>query len=60
MREVMKKGVLKLLKLLHVGIIYTVPHSKCVSLVQVVLKKGGMMVIENNRNKLIPQQTVMG
>jgi hypothetical protein len=52
MREVMKKEVLKLL---HAGIIYPVPHSDWVSPVQVVLKKGGMTVIENNKNELIPQ-----
>ena len=38
MREVVKKEVLKLL---HAGIIYPVPHSEWVSPVQVVLKKGG-------------------
>ena len=55
MREVMKKEVLKLL---HAGIIYPVPHSNWVSPVQVVPKKGGMMVIENNKNELIPQWTI--
>ena len=48
MWEVMKKEVLKLL---HVGIIYPIPHSDWVSPVQVVLKKGGMKVVENNKNK---------
>jgi hypothetical protein len=57
MREVMKKEVLKLL---HAGIIYPVPHSEWVSPIQVVPKKGGMMAIENNKNKLIPQQTIIG
>jgi hypothetical protein len=37
MREVVKKEVLKLL---HVGIIYPMPHSKWVSPIQVVPKKG--------------------
>jgi hypothetical protein len=37
MREVVKKEVLKLL---HVGIIYPVPHSEWVSPVQIVPKKG--------------------
>jgi hypothetical protein len=36
MREVIKKEVLKLL---HAGIIYLVPHSEWVSPVQVVPKK---------------------
>jgi hypothetical protein len=57
MREVVKKEVLKLL---HVGIIYPIPHSDWVSPVQVVPKKGGMTVIENNKNELIPQRTVIG
>jgi hypothetical protein len=41
MRDVVKKDVLKLL---HAGIIYLVPHSEWVSLVHVVPKKGGMIV----------------
>ena len=41
MREVVKKGVLKLL---HAGIFYPVPYSEWVSPVQVVPKKGGMAV----------------
>jgi len=50
MREVVKKVVLKLL---HAGII-PVQDSEWVSLVQVVLKKGGMTVVRNERNELIP------
>ena len=42
MREVVNTEVLKLL---HVGIIYPVPHSEWVSPVQVVPKKGGMTVV---------------
>nr|CAH67935.1 H0211F06-OSIGBa0153M17.7 [Oryza sativa] len=57
MREVIKKEVLKLL---HTGIIYPVPYSEWVSPVQVVPKKGGMMVVENSNNELIPQRTVTG
>jgi hypothetical protein len=52
MRDVVKKEVLKLL---HAGIIYHVPHSEWVSSVQVVPKKGGMTVVKNERNELIPQ-----
>ena len=55
MREVVNKEVLKLL---NVGIIYHVPHSEWVSPVQVVPKKGGMMVVRNEKNERIPQQTV--
>ena len=57
MREVVKKEVLKLL---HAGIIYPVQDSEWVSPVQIVPKKGGMMVVRNERNKLIPQRTVTG
>ena len=53
----MKKEVLKCL---HAGIIYPIPHSDWVSPVQVVPKKGGMMVVENNKNELIPQHTITG
>jgi hypothetical protein len=45
MREVMKE----VLKLLHAGIIYPVPHSEWVSPVQVVPKKGGMTIVKNER-----------
>ena len=46
MREVVKKEVLKLF---HAGIIYPVPHSDWVSPIQMVPKKGGMMVVENDK-----------
>jgi hypothetical protein len=55
MREVVKKEVLKLLK---VGVIYPVSDSEWVSPVQVVPKKGGMTVICNEKNELIPQRTI--
>ena len=51
MREVVKKEVLKLL---HVGIIYPMQDSEWVSPVHVVPKKGGMTVVRNERNELIP------
>jgi hypothetical protein len=51
MREVVKNGVLKLLK---AGVIYPVSDSKWASPVQVVPKKGGMIVIHNEKNELIP------
>ncbi|GKA97327.1 DNA-directed DNA polymerase [Tanacetum coccineum] len=56
-KEVMKKEVIKLL---NAGFIYPISDSPWVSLVQVVLKKGGMTVIKNEKNKLIPQCTVTG
>jgi hypothetical protein len=52
MREVVKKEVLKLL---HAGIIYVVPHSEWVSTFVVVPKKGGITIVQNERNELIPQ-----
>jgi hypothetical protein len=55
MREVVKKEVLKLLK---AGVIYPVYDSAWVSPVQLVLKKGGMTVIRNEKNELIPQWTI--
>jgi len=51
MREVIKKEVLKLL---HAEIIYPIPNSEWVSPVQVVSKKGGMIVVKNEKNELIP------
>jgi hypothetical protein len=55
MRKVVMKEVLELLK---AGIIYHVSNIEWVSLIQVVPKKGGMIVIRNEKNELIPQQTV--
>jgi hypothetical protein len=52
MRDVVMKEVLKLLK---AGIIYPVSDSEWVSPVQVVLKKGGITLIHNEKNELIPQ-----
>jgi hypothetical protein len=57
MREVVKKKVLKLLK---ARIIYPVSNSEWVSPVHMVSKKGGMTVIRNEKNELIPQQTITG
>jgi hypothetical protein len=57
MREVVKKEVLKLL---NAGVIYPVSDSEWASPAQVVPKKGGMMVISNEKNELIPQQTATG
>jgi hypothetical protein len=57
MREVVKKEVLKPLK---ARVIYPVSDSEWVSPVQVAPKKGGMTVIRNEKNQLIPLQTVTG
>jgi hypothetical protein len=57
MREVVKKEVLKLLK---ARVIYPISNSEWASLVQVVPKNGGMTVICNEKNELIPQWMVTG
>jgi hypothetical protein len=56
----MKEVVKEVLKLLKARVIYPVSDSEWVSLVQVVLKKGGMTVIHIEKNELIPQQTITG
>ena len=57
MKEVVKKEVMKLLE---AGMIYPISDSSWVSPVQVVPKKGGMTVIYNEKNELIPTRTVTG
>jgi hypothetical protein len=51
MKEVVRAEVLKLL---DVGIIYPISDSKWVSPTQVVPKKSGVTVVENENNELIP------
>ena len=55
MKEVVKKEVLKLL---DVGIIYLVSDSKWVSPTQVVSKKLGVTVVENEKRALVPTKVV--
>lgn len=57
MQEVAKKEVIKLL---HAGLIYPISDSAWVSPVQVVPKKGGMTVVTNEKDELIPTRTVTG
>ena len=57
MQDVVKKEVIKLL---DAGMIYPISDSVWVSPVQVVPKKGGMTVVSNDRNELIPTRTVTG
>ncbi|KAJ9544639.1 hypothetical protein OSB04_024346 [Centaurea solstitialis] len=57
MQEVVKKEVIKLL---DTGIIYPISDSPWVSPVQVVPKKGGLTVVTNDNNELIPTRTVTG
>ncbi|HEY6625664.1 MAG TPA: retropepsin-like aspartic protease/reverse transcriptase, partial [Ignavibacteriaceae bacterium] len=55
--EVIKKEILKLLE---AGLIYPISDSPWVSPIHVVPKKGGMTVILNDKNELIPSRTVTG
>ena len=57
MKEVVRKEVLKWLDF---GVIYPILDSSWVSLVKVVSKKGGMIVIKNENNALIPIRTISG
>ncbi|GKE86628.1 hypothetical protein Tco_1560370, partial [Tanacetum coccineum] len=55
--EVIKKEVIKLL---DAGLIYPISDSPWVSPIHCVPKKGGITVIENEDNKLIPTRLVTG
>ena len=57
MQEAVKKEVVKLI---DARIIYSISNSPWVSPVQVVLKKGGMTVVANENNELIPTRTLTG
>nr|GEY11858.1 reverse transcriptase domain-containing protein [Tanacetum cinerariifolium] len=54
--EVIKKEVIKLF---DVGMIYPISDSQWVSPVHCVPKKGGITVVENENNELIPTRLVM-
>jgi hypothetical protein len=56
-KEVVKKEVIKLL---DAGLIYPISDSPWVSPVQVVPKNGGMTVVKNDKDELVPQRTVTG
>nr|GEY98578.1 reverse transcriptase domain-containing protein [Tanacetum cinerariifolium] len=55
--DVIKKEVIKVL---DVGMIYPVSDSPWVSLIHCVPKKGGMTVVANENNELIPMRLVTG
>ena len=57
LKEVVRKEVLILLE---AGMIYPISDSSWVSPVHVVPKKGGMTVVKNEKNELIPTRTVTG
>ncbi|GKC04764.1 DNA-directed DNA polymerase [Tanacetum coccineum] len=50
----------KIVKLLDSGLIYPISDSSWVSPIHVVPKKGGMTVVLNDNNELIPSRTVTG
>src|SRR3954470_10723307 len=56
------KGVVRteILKLLAAGIIYPIADSKWVSPVYCVPKKGGMTLVPNESNELIPRRIIIG
>nr|GEV23173.1 reverse transcriptase domain-containing protein [Tanacetum cinerariifolium] len=54
--EVIKKEVIKLL---DAGMIYLISDSPWVSLIHCVPKKGGITVVENEDNKLIPTRVLV-
>lgn len=51
---------LEIIKLLAAGVIYSISDSKWVSPVHVVPKKGGITVVKNENDELIPTRTVTG
>ncbi|GJT46902.1 hypothetical protein Tco_0955617, partial [Tanacetum coccineum] len=55
-KEVVKKEVIKLL---DARLIYPISNSPWVSPVQFVPKKGGMTVVKNEKDKLIPQRIII-
>ena len=50
----------KILKLLEAGIIYPIADSRWVSPVHCVPKQGGITVVPNDKNELIPQRIITG
>ena len=57
MKEVVRTEVLKWL---NVGFIYAISDSPWVSPIHVVPKKGGFIVIRNEKDELIPTRTMTG
>ncbi|KAI5316281.1 hypothetical protein L3X38_045457 [Prunus dulcis] len=57
MKEVVQKEVLKLW---DAGIVYPISDSKWVSLTQVVLKKSGVTVVENDNGEMVPNRVTTG
>ena len=56
MKEVVRNEILKLLE---AGIIYPVADSQWVSPIHCVPKKGGITVVPNDKDELIPQRIII-
>nr|GEV76446.1 putative reverse transcriptase domain-containing protein [Tanacetum cinerariifolium] len=50
----------EIVKLLDARLIYAISDSPWIGLIHVVLKKGGMIVITNEKNEIVPTRTVTG
>ena len=57
MKEVVRKEILKLLEAV---IIYPIADSQWVSHIHCVPKKGGITVVRNDKDELIPQRIIIG
>jgi hypothetical protein len=57
MKEVVRTEILKLLE---AGIFHPIADSRWVSPVHCVPKKGGITIVPNDKNELIPQRIVTG
>ncbi|GKC92020.1 reverse transcriptase domain-containing protein [Tanacetum coccineum] len=57
MKEVVKKEIMKLL---DTGIIYPIADSPWVSPIHYIPKKGGITVVTNENDELVPTRTIMG
>ena len=56
MKEVVK---VKVIKLLHVGVIYPISNNSWVNPMLIALKKGWIIVVPNEKNELIPIRTII-
>ena len=57
MKEVVKKEIIKWL---DAGVIYPIADSSWLCPVQCVPNKGGMTVVPNEKNELVPMRSVTG
>ncbi|XP_049372698.1 uncharacterized protein LOC125837657 [Solanum verrucosum] len=57
MQEVVKKEIIKLL---DAGVVYPIADSNWICLIQCMLNKGGIIVVPNSKNELIPMRPITG